>query len=510
MNQYHSNDSTLPSLLEYTKFFELFDHQQLKRYLPEQFKSYSETISQVKGSPFYGLLGAMIDCASGLFLFALGGILSKSFTSLSPLERYVLAASPMLPGGCLRIWAAAQSDKGQGKQAILKLLGVSLLGVLGHVVMLSLSIDLASIDTQNAFYYIFLINNILTGVGIATYSAGMALGAQAAPHDDPESYFSHLELSSQKLGQDLKINCTEKSLVAVLRNPPRQYLALIACASNFAPGMTLVSAYFLIPIIGLRNTYIFFAGMTGLGMLTTWFCVENSIFDQLKQIAPELDTQTTKEIAVYMGQRIFPSTNSFYQRFQDLEKNQKSEILKATIDYTLTFGLLSALTAIGPIILQNKGASLSQSVLTMAGVSMFSSLMRGLMVACPAFMKTQYWMLSSLCVMTISSIVLKYAKDITLIQANMLIFGVFNGIGNFCVVDRVSYKIPQEVGLATGISSGIAAFLAFPMSIIMAQENNCFMGICALGFAYHLYQNIIENCQSKSNAKIHSVEMTLP
>jgi hypothetical protein len=40
----------------------------------------------------------------------------------------------------------------------------------------------------------------------------------------------------------------------------------------------------------------------------------------------------------------------------------------------------------------------------------------------------------------------------------MLIFGIFNGIGNFCVVDRVSQKIPQDIGLATGISSGIAAF----------------------------------------------------
>ncbi|HBB53081.1 MAG TPA: hypothetical protein DCZ80_04195 [Legionellales bacterium] len=504
----HKNDSTLPSLLEYTKFFKLFEHHQLKPFLPEPFRVYSETISQVKGSPFYGLIGAMVDCASGLFLFALGGILAKSFTSLSPLERYVLAASPMLPGGCLRIWAAAQSDKGQGKQAILNLLGVSLLGVLGHAVMLSMAIDLSSINTRNSYYYLFLINNILTGAGIATYSAGMALGAQAAPHDDPTSFFKHLELSSEKLGQSLQVNCTEKSLAPIIRNQPRQYLALIACASNFAPGMTLVTASFLMPIMGLRNTYVFFAGMTGLGMLTTWFCVENSILDQLKQIDPALDTQMAKEIATYMGQRIFPSTSSFYQRFQDLEKKQKSEIFKATIDYTLTFGLLSALTAIGPIILQNKGATLTQSVLTMAGVSMLSSLMRGVMVAMPSVIKTEYWMLSALGIMMIGSFVLKFAEDISLIQANMLLFGIFNGIGNFCVVDRVSYKIPQEVGLATGISSGIAAFLAFPMSIIMAQENNCFMGICALGFSYHLYQNMIEHCKTKTHAKVHGIEMS--
>jgi hypothetical protein len=125
----------------------------------------------------------------------------------------------------------------------------------------------------------------------------------------------------------------------------------------------------------------------------------------------------------------------------------------------------------------------------------------------PSVLKTEYWMLSALGIMMIGSFILKFAEDISMIQANMLIFGIFNGIGNFCVVDRVSYKIPQEVGLATGISSGIAAFLAFPISIIMAQENNCFMGICALGFSYHLYQNIIEYCETKTYAKVHGIEM---
>lgn len=500
----------LESLLEYTKFFELLDLQQLQSLLPEQFQAYAETIYQVKGSPFYGLIGAMVDCGSGLFLFALGGILSKSFTSLSPLERYVLAASPMITGGFLRIWATNQSDKGQGKQAILKLLAASLLGVIGHMIMLSMAIDLSTINSSHAFYYIFLINNILTGVGIATYSAGMALGAQAAPQDNPEAFFKHLENSSEKIGHQLHANCLETSFSSILRNRPSQYLALIACVSNFSPGMTLITASFLIPKIGLRNTYIFFAGMTSIGILTTWFCVENSIFDQLKKINPDINASVAKEIARFMGQHIFPSNEPFFERLTQLDKTQKKEVIKATIDYTLTFGLLTALTSIGPIILQNKGTSLSQAILTIATVSMLSSLMRGLMTVVPPIIKTDKWMLISQSVMLTCSVVLLYTDDLSLIQTNMLIFGLFNGIGNFCVVDRVSQKIPQDIGLATGISSGIAAFLAFPISIMLTQEEKCFTAISALGLAYHIYQNIIEYCDSKSYARVHVLEMSSP
>jgi nitrate/nitrite transporter NarK len=496
---------TLDSLVSYEKLFNELDKNNLKlaSYLPSEFKPHAEDILRVKGSPLKGLVGGMISCASGLFLYALGGKLAKSFTSLNLLERYTLAASPMLLGGCLRIWAASQADQGQGKNAILQLLAMSILGVIGHIVMLSLDVDLSKITTHHYYYYIFLLNNVLTGIGMASYSPGMALGAQAAPQDSPESWQRHLQLSSEALEYPIYPSFIEQHLASVLRSHSGQYLAIIACASNFAPGLTLISANFLIPLIGLRNTYIFFASVTGLGILTTYYCVQNSILDQLKQINPLLEKNIEKKIAIFMGQRIFPQEKPFFERLHDLHPNEKQEIFKATFDYTVTFGLLTALTAIGPIILENKGASASAAVLTMAGVSLLSSLMRGLMTLSPHFIKTEQWMGISLSVMLICSIILKYANDRTVIQANMLIFGIFNGIGNFCVVDRVSQKIPRDIGLATGISSGLAAFLAFPISILLAQEDMCFMIICLLGLAYHSYQSLHQHCTKPSAVRIH-------
>ena len=509
-NHTELNDTKLLSLVEHRKFYHLFKHEQLKEFLPEPFQAHSELMSRVKGSPLYGILGAMVDCGSGLFLFALGGILAKSFTSLNPLERYILAASPMLTGGGLRIWAAARTERGRGKETILGLLGMSLLGVLGNVIMLSTDIDLSKVNTQHAYYYVFLLNNILSGVGIATYSAGMALGAQAAPQDNPKDFLKHIELSSRKLGKPIHLNCTEKLLAPILRSKPPVYLALIACISNFAPGMTLISAYFLVPSIGLRNTYIFFSGMTGLGILTTWFCVENAIFDQLKKINPQLDSSLAKQIAMYMGQKNFAQDAAFFKRLKTLTPYQKSEIITATIDYSLTFGLLSALTAIGPIILERKGASSGQAVLSMAGVSILSSLMRGLMNWAPNLMETRHWMLISLMVMFGSSVILKCVDELPYTQFNLFIFGLFNGIGNFCVVDRVSQKIPKDIGLATGISSGIAAFLAFPMSILLAQEEWGLTGVCALGLVYNLYQMIVTQCEFISQSLEQNIEMTQP
>jgi nitrate/nitrite transporter NarK len=506
---HNPSSNTLDSLVSYENLFNAIeDHNlNLSSFLPNEFKPYAEDISKIKGSPLKGLIGGMVSCASGLFLYALGGKLAKSFTNLSLLERYTLAASPMLLGGCLRIWAASQADQGQGKKSMLQLLGMSMLGVVGHVMMLSLDLDLSQISTRSIYYYIFLLNNILTGMGIATYSPGMALGAQSAPQDTPEDWYQHLKKSSDIIEHPIHPGFIEHKLSSILRRGSGQYLAMIACASNFAPGLTLISANFLIPLIGIRNTYIFFASMTGLGMLTTYYFVQNSILDQLKQINPMLENSIQKDIATCMGQRIFPLEEPFFQRLHDLHPNEKQEIFKATFDYTVTFGLLTALTAIGPIILENKGASTNTAVLTMAGVSLLSSLMRGLMTLAPNFIKTEHWMRISLAMMLICSIILKYANDLTLIQANMLIFGIFNGIGNFCVVDRVSQKIPQDIGLATGISSGLAAFLAFPISILLAQEDMCFMAICFLGLAYHSYHSLAQHCTSQPHARVQDLDV---
>ncbi|NBX85206.1 MAG: hypothetical protein EBQ95_06340 [Gammaproteobacteria bacterium] len=505
----HNPDTkTLESLVSYDNIFKVINKHalDLSLFLPNEFKPYAEDILKVKGTPLNGLIGGMVSCASGLFLYALGGRLAKSFTSLSLLERYTLAASPMLLGGCLRIWAASKADQGKGKNSILQLLGISMLGVAGHVVMLSLDIDLSEITSHSIYYYVFLLNNVLTGIGIATYSPGMALGAQSAPQDTPGIWKQHLQLSSGVIEHPIHPSFVEEKLSPILRSTSGQYLAIIACASNFAPGLTLISANFLIPLIGFRNTCIFFASMTGLGMLTTYYCVQNSILDQLKQINPMIDNSVEINIASFMGQRIFSQEVPFFQRLYNLNPHEKHEIFKATFDYTITFGLLTALTAIGTIILEHKGASANAAVLTMAGVSLLSSLMRGLMTLSPHFIKTEQWMRISLSMMLVCSLVLKYTNDLTLIQSNMLIFGVFNGIGNYCVVERISQKIPQDIGLATGISSGLAAFLAFPISILLAQEDMCFMIICFFGLAYHSYHSLSQHCMKEPNATVYDVD----
>jgi hypothetical protein len=87
--------------------------------LPQDFLAEQLIIEQLKGAPLSQLIGGIIDCGAGLFLYVLGGRLAKQCRSLTLLEQYTLAASPLMVGGLLRIWAAAKTDEGYGKDTIL-------------------------------------------------------------------------------------------------------------------------------------------------------------------------------------------------------------------------------------------------------------------------------------------------------------------------------------------------------------------------------------------------------
>ena len=69
-----------------------------------------------------------------------------------------------------------------------------------------------------------------------------------------------------------------------------------------------------------------------------------------------------------------------------------------------------------------------------------------------------------------------------------MLFGLMNGVGNFAVVAQISEALPEKIAIATGISSGIAAFLAFPMSICIAYSKWFAPSLCAFGIGIHLIE----------------------
>lgn len=485
-------ESKLPPLTEYQLFIKYLKKKEIpiESVLPSNFIDEKNTILNLKGTALSQLLGGVINCGTGLFLYVLGGKLAKECISLKLLEQYTLAASPLMIGGILRIWATAQTDAGYGKETIIKLLSLSLVGVIGHVVFLSFNSDLSRIEANSWQYPYLIFCNVLSGVGIATYSAGMTLGAAAAPNDTPDIWRTHLDKLSQLLNTKLKAGFFEEKFAPIIRSNAAQYLAIIAGMSNLAPGIALIASVFLIPKLGLRNTYLFFAGITFLGILATIRLVHDTPYDQLQHQNPQLSHEKAQEIAKYCGQTRFSSEKGFWPSLLELNKRESIEVFNATFDYTITFGVLTAMTSMGAIILNQRQFSIEEGSLTIAGVSMLSASMRTLMTLCPPVLTPKKIILSSFAMMIALTAIFASQKDKISSNLCLILFGLVNGVGNFAVVARISEALPEKIGLATGISSGIAAFLAFPMSIGMAYSEWFAPGLCAFGLGIRLMECI--------------------
>ena len=438
--------------------------------IPVAFQDNINDIERVSGTPLNNLLGGVVDCGTGLFLYAMGGTLASEFTALTPIQRYALAASPLLLSGLLRIVVAAvETDYGRGKEGINALLCTSIVGVAGIVTLLSTVEDLSTITVNDWSYWLFMTCNILSGKGVAAYSAGMTLTAKAAPGDTPEDWIKHLQNISTYLSTPIIPNVIERTIPSVLRKGPAEYMALVAGISNLAPGITLIMARsLLIPAIGLRNTYIIFAGITLMGIISTYQLTSNAVYDQLITLNPQLTKEKAKKIATWMGQQLFSPNSPFFETLGSLTHDERTKIALACLNYTTTFGLLTAITTTGLLTLGSRGMDATHATLTIASVSLISSALRGLLSIYSFSLNPNTITNVSLLTMLVSSLGFALSKDQLTWTLMLYVFAVANGAGNFSIIAQIAEELPDKVGLATGLSSGIAAFSAFPISIAFA------------------------------------------
>lgn len=432
--------------------------------IPADFHDNISDMLSVRGTPLNNLMGGIVDCGTGLFLYAMGGILAREFLALTQMQRYALAASPLLLGGILRVVVAAvESDYGRGKEGINVLLCSSILGVIGIIILLSISDNLSEITIEDWHYWLFMICNIFSGTGVAAYSAGMTLAAKFAPGDTTKLWSENLK------NIPLEAGLIERSVPGLLRKGPAEYMALVAGVSNLAPGLTLIIARsLLIPELGLRNTYIIFAAITLAGIIGTHLLASNAVYDQLRVINPDLPKEQSRKIAQWMGQKLFSPETSFIETLSSMTVDERNEVVRACINYTTTFGLLTAITTTGLLTLVSRGMNTTNATLTIAGVSLISSALRGLLSILSSPLSPNTITNLSLLTMLVSSLVFALSKDQQTWTLMLYIFAVANGAGNFSVIAQIAQKMPDKVGLATGLSSGIAAFSAFPISILFA------------------------------------------
>ncbi|MDF1827406.1 MAG: MFS transporter [Legionellaceae bacterium] len=439
--------------------------QSIKTIIPPQFRSHIEAIEKVKGTPSTNLIGPIVSYGIGFAPYILGGIVAKEMINLSEFSRLTLAAAPTLLGGFLRFWVAHKTDQGQGKRAVMTLLNLGLIGLFGlfNVISFVKKEHLETISANDSLFWLILALNILSGAGVANYSASLPNSARAAPDDSPAIWCDRLHMLA-----DIKPTSFDMMTAWILRKGPAGYMGIVAGIGSLTPSITLISSAFLLPEIGLSGVYAVFGAITLAGTLGTYYLLQDSIQDQLRHDG--IHDVEASHIAAWMGQKLQSTPSLTYlQRLQQLNRRQKQALFVACFNYTTTFGILLASTSTASLTLSRRGMDPHEATLYAASISGISSSIRALM-GVPNFPITSATITNiSMATMAITSLFFALSEEQSIWLPMLLLFSVANGAGNYGVFAQISDSLSEIVGLASGLAGGVGACTAFLISLAFAS-----------------------------------------
>jgi len=453
-----------PSLgFDYSLIFQtLTTREERIRIIPPQYRAYIDGITAVKGTSLTNIFSATLAYAIGFSPYVLGNIVASQLTNVSPFARLMLSAAPTGMGGFARFWVANQVDSGNGKRAVMTLLLIGISGLLGLLCIIN-TIDLSRVKTANGFYWAVFVCNILSGAGVANYSASLPIAAQAAPNDSPAHWRERLQNVGVK-----QIPFMENKLARLLRQGPKEYIAITAGIGSLSPSITLLVAAFFLPYLGLRGVYAIFGAVALLGTFTTGLLLQNSVLDQVRQHG--VPKEESKELARWMGQRLQSNPEMrLRQRIKQLDRRQLHALGVACFNYVTTFGILLAVTSTGTLTLSKRGLTSEMATYYTAAISGLSSLTRASM-AIPKFPVSSSVITNfSLVVMIISSLTFALSSDRSIWIPMLFIFSVANGVGNYGVFAQIADTLSEVIGLASGLSGATGAVSAFFICIAFAS-----------------------------------------
>lgn len=485
-----SNYDSFESASEFTNLYgdlrfiqqQLVTHNKhINTYHPRKFNRLFEAINSIEGTPLKSFIAGNINCFTSLILYPAGSIIASKFTALSRLERRILSSAPLL-FGLGRITSGWLTDRGYGKETIIGIEIISLLGIAGSIwLMQHHESQFATVTMQDALFWQAFACNVIQGLSISAYSAGMALSARQAKQD-AHLWPNHLKIE-EITSVSVHPSLTRKLLSKLIRQGPAVTVALTSAVSNTAPGLGVMLPVLLQPLaLQAKDIYFIFAGIIAVSTVGTYAFTANMPYDQLRR--KNIVDPVAKEIAEYYGQTSFAPQ----YHFKDWNNIEQEEILIACIYYSIIYGLLVSICTVGPENLENDGMSQTQARLLIGIVAIISSLFRGI-PAINNFGLTPSNMTDlSLIVMLITTLSMQMYPEHAI--PAYLLFGVVNGIGNFAVVEKISHSIPSKIGIATSLSTGVAAFLAFFIGIAALECEYTPVILCAFGVVFSASQKI--------------------
>jgi len=376
------------------------------------------------GSPARGLIGATLGFFFGFAAVALFGATAQKFKEVLGLGQVmvgVLLAIPSLMGSLLRIPFAAWVDSTGGRKPFLVLLGLSVAGMAG----LTLTVSVFSSRLSPSSLPIVLALGALCGCGIATFSVGISQVSYWFPR------------SSQGTA-----------------------LGVYGGVGNLAPGIFTLLLPLALAGFGLSGAYGAWLLMLVVGAVLYFVLGVNSPYFQ--GLAGGRAPDQARKEAEAAGQEMFPAGNAGKSL---LASAREWRTWLLVIVYFCSFGGFMAMTAwlplywrtflgVAPILAGVLSAtySIATSVVRVAG-GRISDRLGGERTAAV-----------SLGIMTAGAVLMVFTRDSHAVGfplAATIVMALGMGVTNAAVFKLVPKLVPHAVGGASGWVGGLGAFGGF-------------------------------------------------
>jgi MFS transporter, NNP family, nitrate/nitrite transporter len=383
----------------------------------------------IAGTPGRGLSGATLGFFVGFAAVALLGPITHHLQSelrLTPLELGLALAAPMLSGSLLRIPFALWVDIGGGRRPMLVLLGLSIVGMAGLLILLD---SAGANEIGGGFFPALLALATLCGCGIATFSVGIAQVSYWFP-----------------------------------RAEQGRALGVYAGLGNMAPGIFS----FLLPLAiaswGIAGAYWAWMIFLAAGALAYALVGVDAWYFQL--VRSGVPGDEAAGAAANQGQALFPNSDTHVCM---LEAARSASAWALVALYFVSFGGFLALTAWLPAYwsLYHRLPITSAGMLT----ALFSLTASGSRVVggfiADRIGGRQTCRMAFLTIIA-GAIVMASAAQVPLAVAAELAMAVGMGFANAAVFKMVPEYVPDAVGGAAGLVGGLGAFGGFVLPPLLA------------------------------------------
>ncbi len=375
---------------------------------------------ELSGTPNTGLTMATLAFFAGLTSIVFYGAAGPTFMEalgLTGAHTGLLLSSPHLSKAILRIPFGAWVDEVGGKLPFLILLGLTIVGMTGVVVLLFLHYP---DNFGDHLYWPLVFFGLIGGAGGATFSVGIPQTSYWFPKDQ-QGYA----------------------------------LGVYAGAGNIGPGIV----NYLLPVaIGVWGLTVAYSGWLAFLLLTTALyalLATDSYYFQL--LEKGVEQETARDISKDLGQEVFPSGNT-WASLKDSANNYRTWVL--VFLYTISFGGgFTALTAWFPTYWKEFHFHQTET-LWMAGLAAGLFTVYGSLIRIPGGSLSDRYGGENVAIASFGTMVLG-AGILTVVTSpvaafvGMMILGTGMGVANAAVFELVPVYVPDAVGGASGWIGGL-------------------------------------------------------